>query len=133
MKNTVIANRKKEDWPIIKNYFESRGVEIMDGFGGGCYPETGDVFYYGVIDGTFMNYSLASVKKANAIILEVSDIVDTIALPKSFVLHLHKAQGSIWKKRIEEVVPELFEDNTPSDIKDIIEKYEKKEINKYLK
>lgn len=173
MKNTVIANRKKGDWEIIKKYFEDMGVnDEFKLIGIRIEGDGSDMFYYGVINGTYNCYTLNEAQQANATILEVSDIEkefkvgdvvvvtqntneqgkfteitcknktakkyfnlkdckhpykatqmrhatpeeinqykgisDTVTLPKSFVLHLHKVQGSIWKKRIEEVVPELF-------------------------
>lgn len=175
MKNTVIANRKKGDWKIIKKYFEDRGVYTSGRSGGSREDTDGNTFYYGVINGKFDNWFIQDVEQANATILEVSDIdkefkvgdvvvvtqntneqgkvteitcrntnndryfilkncglpynseqmrhatpeeinqykgiSDTVTLPKSFVLEAHKSACSDWKKRIEEVLPELFPKN----------------------
>lgn len=173
MKDTVIANRKKGDWPIIKKYFEDRGVDTSRKDGSyyknnSFYQEKIETIYYGVIDGSFHYYSLRQAQQANATILEVSDIdkefkvgdvvkwegtkynigtimaeiedcfvldclrsveycnkknishatpeeikqykgiSDTVTIPKSFVIEAHKSACSDWKKRIEEVVTELF-------------------------
>lgn len=72
--NTVIANRKKTDWPIIKNYFESRGVDV--GFCEGTFIEgEANAFYYGTINSKRVSWhSLKRAQQANATILEVSDI-----------------------------------------------------------
>ena len=116
MKNTVIANRKKTDWPIIKNYFESRGVDTSKK-SGKFYEESEYYFmghrsiYYGVINDWFHYFPLNEVQQANATILEVGDITDTVTLPKSFVIEAHRSACKDWKKRIEEVVPELFPKN----------------------
>src|SRR5690606_18474950 len=109
MKNTVIANRKKTDWPIIKKYFEDRGYT---GLGAGTNIADKDTWgYYGVINDCVALVSKEQAQQANATILEVSDIGDTVTLPKSFVIEAHKSACCDWKKRIEEVVPELFPKN----------------------
>src|SRR5690606_15397930 len=131
MKNTVIANRKKTDWPIIKNYFESRGVDTSSRLGGSREDTDGDAFYYGVINGKFDNWFMEDIEQANATILEVGDIVsDTVTLPKSLVLEAHKEACTAWKKRIEEVVPELFPKTLPKSLQKAIDEIGKEEILK---
>jgi hypothetical protein len=73
MKNQVIEVLNVEHGKKVIEYWKSRGFDTRD-YWGEFTKEDDDVYrYYGVINGTFNNYSLEEAIKHNAEIITLSD------------------------------------------------------------
>lgn len=105
MNNTVIEVLNKEHGQEVKNYWESRGVDV-DGFSFRISRESENEYgygyeyrYYGIIDCVFGNYSLDEVKASNAKIIELTELKTPEQLPIPRMVLVSDPELKEWEKK----------------------------------
>lgn len=96
MNNTVILNKDASTWPMIKKYWEEKGVDTHP------FNGTSIGHYYGVIDGKFCSCTKFFLDRANAEIIELPEEPKEIQLSEeTFIKHFEKFRHGMYRASLE--------------------------------